>query len=164
VLVIIIGHLPISRAAAGRPYLCANGVYVVSALVGSLLFSLTLVPLFRCPPRPNSARKTTRSFAFASRCISLSCVCLERRAAVLVTAVVVLAGSLAFAAVRDRIPARAQRGCGLDQHHARRRHSVSETSVNSPACAHASASSRRWCRSCPRRPPRTEPIRDDQHG
>src|SRR5881296_3251010 len=98
-LVIIMAHLPIFALQRQEGRIFAPMAYtVVSALVGSLLFSLTLVPLLSLYLLGRTRAREDNSIVRICKQVYQPVLrfALERRAAVLVTAVVVLAGSLAF--------------------------------------------------------------------
>ncbi len=98
-LIIIVAHIPIFTLQRHEGRIFAPMAYtIVSALVGSLLFSLTLVPLFcfyalrrDLPEHDNRLVEACRTFYRSA----LSAV-LERRALVIGAAVVALAVSLTF--------------------------------------------------------------------
>ena len=98
-LVIIIAHLPIFTLQRQEGRIFAPMAYtVVSALVGSLLFSLTLVPLLSLYLLGRTRGREDNAFVRNCQQVYQPVLrfALGRRAAVLVTAVVALAGSLAF--------------------------------------------------------------------
>jgi heavy metal efflux system protein len=98
-LIIILAHLPIFALQRQEGRIFAPMAYtVVSALIGSLLFSLTLVPLLSLFLLSKGGKEGDNFLVRLSKRVYRPVLhaALERRAAVLVVAVAILVGSLAL--------------------------------------------------------------------
>ena len=122
-LIIILAHLPIFTLQRQEGRIFAPMAYtVVSALIGSLLFSLTLVPLLcALPARQGRQRRRQRARSASASALYRPVLqaALARRVVVLAAAVGLLAGSLALVPrLGTEFLPELNEGADLDQHHA----------------------------------------------